>query len=196
MLITPIFLYLLILTVFFLATLLLAMIGAQIELIRTLTQLKKKTDQEEDKLAQEKQKIIQAALEKAVQIEKKAQLDQEKITQMLNQEAQTLAENYRQQLVSLSQQNLEQFNKELDQNLKETNKIIQTVSSQIRKQALVRVENEISHYKKKRLDQLEEEIYQIINQTAREVLGRSLSPQDHQQLIFTALNKAKRDLIK
>lgn len=196
MLITPIFLYLLILTVFFLATLLLAMISAQIELIKTLTQLKKKTDQEEDKLAQEKQKIIQAALEKAVQIEKKAQLDQEKITQMLNQEAQTLAENYRQQLASLSQQNLKQFNKELDQNLKETNKIIQTVSSQIRKQALVRVENEISHYKKKRLDQLEEEIYQIINQTAREVLGRSLSPQDHQQLIFTALNKAKRDLIK
>lgn len=52
-------------------------------------------------------------------------------------------------------------------------------------------EKEIQAYKTQRIKKVEDEIYNVIQNVARIVLGKAISLQDHEQLVIDALNKAK-----
>jgi len=55
------------------------------------------------------------------------------------------------------------------------------------------VEKELETYKAERLKKIEEEIYNIIQNVSKEVLGKTLSLQEHEQLVIDALEKAKKE---
>lgn len=57
------------------------------------------------------------------------------------------------------------------------------------------IEKELSLYKNRKLKEIDENIYDIITNVTKKVLGESLSIEDHQELIIKALEEAKRDNI-
>ncbi|MBL7078034.1 hypothetical protein ISS42_00015 [Candidatus Shapirobacteria bacterium] len=60
------------------------------------------------------------------------------------------------------------------------------------KEAYQAMIKEINEEKGKRRQKLDEEIVLIIEEVAKDVLGRSFSLQEHEELIFKALEKAKK----
>lgn len=51
----------------------------------------------------------------------------------------------------------------------------------------------VDEYKEKRLEFIEQQITEMVIQTAKEVIGKSLSLQEHEDLIMQALEKAKSE---
>lgn len=62
-------------------------------------------------------------------------------------------------------------------------------------QEYAQTEKEIETYKAERIKKVEDEIYNIIQNVARIVLGKAISLQDHEQLVIDALNKAKEESV-
>jgi len=54
-------------------------------------------------------------------------------------------------------------------------------------------EKELELYKVEALKKIDDQIYNVIQNISNEVLGKSISLQDHEQLIIDALEKAKKE---
>jgi len=61
--------------------------------------------------------------------------------------------------------------------------------------SLERINGELDEYHKNRLAEIDDQVRQIILSAAREVLGRSISLSEHEQLVREALDKAKKDKV-
>ncbi|MCH7640754.1 hypothetical protein IID22_00950 [Patescibacteria group bacterium] len=59
-------------------------------------------------------------------------------------------------------------------------------------EAYAKVERDIEGYKKKRLTQLDSEIFEIIRLVSEEVLGKTLSTKEHEDTIIKSLEDAKK----
>jgi len=60
---------------------------------------------------------------------------------------------------------------------------------------LLKSEKEVEQYKKNRLEQVDEQVRDIIFRAAKEVIGRSISFSEHEDLVNKALEKAKKEKI-
>lgn len=60
---------------------------------------------------------------------------------------------------------------------------------------LTRIEKEADEYRRNKLLKVDEQIRQIVLSAAREVIGRSISLTEHEDLVTKALERAKKDQI-
>lgn len=89
----------------------------------------------------------------------------------------------------VTEQQLHGYKKALDQ-------ITVTVESQVMDKVgerFTKVEEEIEQYKQKRISEVEKQIAIVIQDTAKRVTGKLISPNDHMELVLDALKKAKSE---
>ncbi len=60
---------------------------------------------------------------------------------------------------------------------------------------LLKAEKEVASYKKTKLNEVDQQVRDIIFRAAREVIGRSISFSEHEDLVNKALERAKREKI-
>lgn len=66
------------------------------------------------------------------------------------------------------------------------------VTAQVKKD-LEELNKELDKYSKERFKQVDEKIYQIVSETAKNSVGKVVNLVDHQELVMTALEAAKKD---
>jgi len=194
MIVEPIFFYILIGSVFFLSTLLVILVWWQISLIHALLENKQKSRQSEIDLVQketemikkgkdEAEKIVRQAIRRAIVIEKEAEINQGELKKILEK-----------RLEIVSRALLKDYQTSLSQSLKKVINNVNNISKDIEKETKLRIEAEIGNYKKTRLEKIDEQIYNLVDEAAQEVLGKSLSLEDQEELVFRAIEKAKKRL--
>lgn len=116
-------------------------------------------------------KIVEDSRSKAVEILREAKVSsgdtQAKLEEAINQ---------------VTEQQLHGYKKALDQ-----------IATTVESQAMDRVEGEIEQYKQKRLSELDLQISKVLQDTAKRVTGKLISPNDHMELVLDALKKAKSE---
>lgn len=107
---------------------------------------------------------------------------------------------YRERLDSQSQSLVEAMREGTVLHLESLKKFILGQEAQINKQteyivgAIVkRAQGEIQTYKENQMEGIDAEVQAIIDRVAPEVLGKTISLEDHEQLVWKALEKAKRE---
>lgn len=87
-----------------------------------------------------------------------------------------------------------------NQSLADFQNVIKSMQADLQKQTtefsatmLPGLEKELEEYKKLRLQQADRTITHVIQDVSQEVLNKSLSLEDHQQLLIEALEKAKKE---
>lgn len=82
------------------------------------------------------------------------------------------------------------FEKRLhDETIGQQNTIDQKV-----KEAFERANQEIETYKKEKMEAVDKQVFSLLQQVAKDVLGKRLTNEDHRQLIMDALKRAKTEL--
>lgn len=89
------------------------------------------------------------------------------------------------ELIRKNEKIIENFEKEI---LKAFNFLIQNMN-----QKFNQVEKEIENYKKERLKEIDQKIYQIIPEVAKKTIGRIIDISTHEELVWQALEKAKKE---
>jgi F0F1-type ATP synthase membrane subunit b/b' len=56
------------------------------------------------------------------------------------------------------------------------------------------VEKELENYKRKKMEEIDHKIYQMVQEISKEVLGKAISLSDHEDLVLEALEKAKEKI--
>lgn len=108
----------------------------------------------------------------------------------------TMTLNYNQnteKLMQLLDQELKKRVSELDKaaidHIAEARK---QVNEQIKKD-LEELNKQLDKYSKERFVQVDEKIYEIVSETAKNSVGKVINLVDHQELVMTALDQAKKD---
>ncbi len=111
-----------------------------------------------------------------------------------------LFEGLKQEYLNHANTTLESVGKIADEELEDFRKVLrsETVESQelISKkisEEFDRVQKEIEDYKKNRVDNIAQEISTLVNKIAKDVLGKSLTAEQHGEIILQALENAKKD---
>ncbi len=73
-------------------------------------------------------------------------------------------------------------------------RIYQSVTETINQQT-AQTEKNIEDYKKEKLKEVDQKIYQIIGEIAKKTIGKSIDISDHEQLVTEVLEKAKKEKI-
>jgi F0F1-type ATP synthase membrane subunit b/b' len=96
----------------------------------------------------------------------------------------------------------EKILKEIEKEIKELSKNISRNAEQIYQSAAQSINNEITqaqeyikNYKEKKMKEINKKIYQIINDISKEIIGKSISIREHEDLVIKALEDAKKELI-
>lgn len=90
-----------------------------------------------------------------------------------------------QSILTMSQQKIE----ELEKQIKEISRDLKT--NLAKKQS--EIDNFLENYKKERLKEIDEKIFQIISEVAIKTLGKAIDFSSHEELVIRALEKAKRE---
>lgn len=111
-----------------------------------------------------------------------------------------LFEGLKQEYLKHANTTLESVGKIADEELEDFRKVLrsETVESQeiISKkisQEFEQVQKEIEEYKKNRVDNIGQEISTLVSKISKEVLGRTLTPEQHGEIILQELENAKKD---
>jgi F0F1-type ATP synthase membrane subunit b/b' len=60
-------------------------------------------------------------------------------------------------------------------------------------QKIAKTENNIEDYKKEKLKEIDQKIYQIIGEVAKKIIGRAIDLSTHEKLVIETLQKAKKE---
>ena len=85
----------------------------------------------------------------------------------------------------------DELGKGLDEKI---DRIFQSATESIN-QKIVQTEKNIEDYKKEKLKELDQKIYQIIGEVAKKTIGKAIDISSHEQLVMEALEKAKKEKI-
>jgi len=121
--------------------------------------------------------------------------------------SQDFLEEYKNELEILKQKNIEILKNTSKSIEEDTLKEVEDFDSIIEKETIgsqkivqekiekdyARVQKEVDEYKVQMINKVDEQIYKIIQEVSKLVLGKSLSLQEHEQLIIDALDQAKKD---
>jgi F0F1-type ATP synthase membrane subunit b/b' len=77
---------------------------------------------------------------------------------------------------------------------KKTEKIYES-AAQLINQEIIESEKYIKNYKNKKIKEIDEKAYQIINDLAKRLIGRSLTVSEQENLIIKSLEEAKKELL-
>ncbi|PIS14644.1 hypothetical protein COT64_01595 [Candidatus Shapirobacteria bacterium CG09_land_8_20_14_0_10_39_12] len=203
MLIEPIFIYILLVTIFFLSAVLIIVVWTQISAFKKFSEIKRETEQlrgsliekEADVLCSARRKgkqIIVSALKKATAIEADARVNQKQFKKLLNEELNRVMHRYSLRLEENSQKAFVFYQKSLEENMDKNIKILNDNAEDFKKALLSSLEKEIKEQKEEKLKRLSEEIFKVLQEASGEVLNRSLSLSNHEDLVLEALEKAQK----
>lgn len=82
----------------------------------------------------------------------------------------------------------DEFKKELTSEISEFRKSLESMSIETRK----KIDEELSKYKEARIRSMDNEIHEIVQEASAEILGKSLSLEEHEEFILKVLEEAKR----
>lgn len=197
--------------------------GAEKERQQLAANMQEKTTQVLDEARQRAVKIIQEANEKAQHILTGSSELDEAAKQMVLQKLQTLAQQesrtfdrsteditkaYAEMLAKLRQDHInmlntlskdieqkalgeiQQFTNTLEQGTVGTQKLLEQKMQEEYKTLL----EQLALYKEQRMAKIDDAIYKVIQMVAVEVIGKTLTLEDHQQLVLEALSNAKQEL--
>ena len=77
-------------------------------------------------------------------------------------------------------------------NLKELAESKNVVSTEVKKANAV-MQAQVDKYTNAKYKEIDEKVYEIISETAKNTVGKVINIIDHQQLVMTALEAAKKD---
>ena len=222
MTIEPIVFFVLIIAILILSLSLCVIVISYEKFAHKLQLLHKEKSHIEEKMLKKSDNILEEAREKAVKIVDNANLFDESTKKIFDQELKRTSESQIKTLEKLSYDYLFAFQKELIA-LKENNiKMMGNVSKDIENSVVAElndfkeilkketydsqkivqtkieeaykvVQKEIEDYKGTQLKKVEVQIYDIIQNVSKIVLGKTLSLQEHEQLVIDALEKAKKE---
>ena len=220
--IEPIVFFDLIIAIFILSLSLAAIVIAYTKTVHKLHDLYKEKSTSQKDLLKKSDLILEEARNKALKIVENANLFDDSTKKLFDQELKRIAESQVKTLEKLSYDFLNVYQKELTE-LKENNiKMMINISKDIENSVIAElkdfreilkketfesqkivegkieedykiVEKEIVDYKTERIKKVEDEIYNIIQNVSKVVLGKTLSLEEHEQLVMDALNKAKQE---
>lgn len=108
----------------------------------------------------------------------------------------TLTLNYNQNSEKLMQVLNEELRKKVvelsSQNLKELEESKNVVNTEVKKEIAI-MQAQVDKYTKEKYKQIDEKVYEIISETAKNTVGKVINIVDHQQLVMNALDQAKKD---
>jgi len=121
--------------------------------------------------------------------------------------SQDFLEEYKKELESLKQKNIEILKNTSKSIEEDTLREVEDFDSIIEKETVAsqkiiqekiekdyaRVQKEVDEYKTQMVNKVDEQIYKILQEVSKLVLGKSLSLAEHEQLIIDALDQAKKD---
>lgn len=218
----PIVFFVLIIAILILSITLGSIVMSYTKIVRKLHDLHKERNITQKEILNKSDHILEEAREKAIKIIANANLFEDSTKKIFDQELKRTTESQIKTLEKLSYDFLNAFQKELI-GLKDNNiKMMETVSKDIEvsviaelkdyreilkketydsqkivedkiEEAFRNAQKEISDFKTDRLKIVEDQIYEIIQNVSKIVLGKSLSLQEHEQLVIDALEKAKKE---
>lgn len=100
--------------------------------------------------------------------------------------ASTQAQNY---FLKEAKESVERYNKILQENI---NEIYRSYSKNINEKIL-KTEQEIENFKKEKLKEVEKKIFQLVTETTKKILGKTIDISTHEELVLEALEKAKKE---
>jgi len=222
MTIEPIVFFALIIDIFILSLSLGAIVIYYTRTVRKLQTLNKEKDITQKEILQKSDLILEEAREKALKIVSDANLFDDSTKKLFDQELKRIQEGQVNTLEKLSYDLLNSYQKELtdlkDNNIKIVNNISKDIESStvselkdfkeiLKKEtfesqkivegkieeAYKAAQKDIEDYKIVQLKKVEGQIYEIIQNVSKIVLGKTLSLQEHEQLVMDALEKAKKE---
>ena len=98
----------------------------------------------------------------------------EKLMQLLDQELKVRIEKLDQTTITHIEESRKEVNAQIRKDLEDLNK-------------------QLDKYSKERFKQLDEKIYEIVSETAKNSVGKVINLVDHQELVMSALEQAKKD---
>ena len=122
-------------------------------------------------------KTMRQARDKAVEIVGEAQVDANKLRQIMDEE-----------MEKLSKEQLSDYKETLHTISKDIEEEVKSEAQELKKVA----ETEIEEYKQAKYKQIEEGAVAALEKVGREVVGKTLDFREHTDLIISALEKAKQ----
>jgi flagellar biosynthesis/type III secretory pathway protein FliH len=151
-----------------------------------------------------------SVLEQKLSQKQKIGLDQAELTGLVARKLEEEGEKYVQKFSAVSRQELALFTQKLALGgqeslsllgeyekglVKTTGKELEDLKGVLRqelKEAYNQMLREVAQEKKRKLADLEKELPLLVEKVVEEVLGRSIRDKEHEELVFQALEKAKR----
>mgnify|MGYP001565047615 CR=1 FL=1 len=218
----PIVFFALIIDIFILSLSLGAIVIYYTNTLRKLQALNNEKITTQKDLLKKSDLILEEAREKALKIISDANLFDDSTRKLFDQELKRIGEGQVKTLEKLSYDLLNIYQKELGE-LKDNNiKMVNIISKDIENSTVAELKDfkeilkketfesqkivedkiedaykiaqkEIEDYKLERIKKVEGQIYEIIQNVSKIVLGKTLSLQEHEQLVIDALEKAKKE---
>jgi F0F1-type ATP synthase membrane subunit b/b' len=154
-------------------------------------------------LAKER-KILEDASTEAELIIASAQYVSEASKERINQALQQMVTDIQKEATNTSRTFMNNYSANLQRmsatSQNEFQAILKTMQADLQKQItdfrqtkLPNLERELDSYKQTRMQEIEKTVEQVVQKTAQEVLNKSISLEDHHNLIVDSLEKAKKE---
>lgn len=189
---------------------------------RILTQEEKRWHELEDKAQKDYQEILGTANSKAKEIISQATEINNQTANNFDESFNLILENQKKALESSSNSLSEKHLEEIDQLNKQSILILTNVYKDIEnsakadlaqykemvnkqtfeaeriaqdriKEEYIKLENEMKLMREKRMQELDENIYKILSMISKEVIGKALNFNDHEELVIKTLDEAKKE---
>ncbi len=176
----------------------------------------------EEKAQKDYQQILETANKKAAEIISQATKIKNETEVNFNNSITTMLENQKKQMESssstLSRNHLQEMNRLNDQSIQILTNVYKDIELAARtdlekyrelinaqtfeaekiaqqriKEEYIKLEKEIQERKTQRLHELDENIYRILSLISKDIIGKSLSFSDHEELVLKALDDAKKE---
>jgi len=105
-----------------------------------------------------------------------------------------ISEEARNKILELNQLAEKEFIKIQETNLKVSTQLSQSLRETL-SEKIQETEKEIENYKKEKLKEVDQKIYQILGEVAKKTIGKTIDLSTHEELVIEALEKAKREKI-
>lgn len=136
--------------------------------------------------------LLEVGLKVEKEILKESKKEMEILAEKTKEEISRLQEISKETQKSLLKEGQEQANR-LAQNLSyEISQIYQSIKETLNEK-IKRTEKEIEDYKKEKFKEIDQKIYQMLGETAKKTIGKTIDLSTHEELVIDALEKAKKE---
>jgi type II secretory pathway component PulJ len=188
--------------VIILAVVLAAVLRSYDNLWRELSRIKKEKEDIEERARTHALKILDEAKDKALEIVEDAQLKAEKnkliVEEKLDEVSSAQIDKYKEVVQNISKvvegeavRELDQFKNILEKETLEAQKII---GSKINDQ-YSKVTEELENYRLRKITELDNKAFEVIKLVVNKIIGKTISTEEHAQLVVKALEEAKHDQV-